>query len=132
MLTPSNFQRSAGSRWSDYDLLQRKPVSSFGGPQLEKISFDMILDISFGVNPQSQLQILRDIRDTGEVHPLVINDKMITDNYWRLDDLKESDLFFTNEGQIYHAVASVQLVEYSLTNYVENTFKILDILRWLK
>lgn len=131
MLTPSKWSRSGSSRWQDYDLLQRKPVSSFGGPALEKISFTIILDVNMGVNPEIQLRRLRKIRDEGEVYPLVLNNEMITQNYWRLDDIKESDNYFTGDGQLMRSEADLSLTEYSMINEIEAAFREADILRWL-
>lgn len=39
MITPMDYERESAGRWTEHDLLMRKPVSQFGGPGLEKLSF---------------------------------------------------------------------------------------------
>ena len=119
LLTPSNYNREASGRWSEHDLLMRKPVSQYGGPGLEKLSFDILLDADHGINPDKQLQKLRKMRDTGAVFPLVIGGKPVSQSSWRLDSLKESDQFFTFDGQLQQCKVAVQLTEYTDTNDTE-------------
>ena len=65
MITPTNYERESEARWAEHALQLRKPVSQFGGPGLEKLSFDIILDADHGVSPAAQLKKLRRMRDTG-------------------------------------------------------------------
>ena len=67
MITPSEFQRSGESRWSEHDLILRKPVSQFKGPGLEKVTFKIQLRADHNITPSSQLKKLRQMRDTGAV-----------------------------------------------------------------
>ena len=59
LLTPTKYSRSASGRWSEHELLMRKPVSQFGGPGLEKLSFDLILDAGHGIDPASGASITK-------------------------------------------------------------------------
>lgn len=119
LLTPSNYDREASGRWAEHDLLMRKPVSQFGGPGLEKLSFDILLDAGHGISPDRQLEKLRKMRDMGAVFPLVIGGQPVSQSSWRLDSLKESDHFFTSMGQLQQCRVSIQLTEYADTNDTE-------------
>lgn len=119
MLTPSNFGRESEARWAEHGLLLRKPVSQFGGPGLEKLSFDIILDADHGIKPDEQLKKLRKMRDTGAVFPLVIGGKPVTQNYWRLDSVKEGNCYWTPNGKLQQCIASLQLTEYEEGNHTE-------------
>lgn len=119
MLTPQKFEREGSSRWKDHDLLLRKPVSQFAGPSLEKISFTIILSAMHGINPETQLKALRDIRDRGIVLPLVLDSKPISDNYWRLDSVKEGNNIFDGSGWCFHSEVELSLTEYDDSNYIE-------------
>ena len=119
LLTPSNYAREASGRWAEHDLLMRKPVSQFGGPGLEKLSFDILLDAGHGISPDKQLGKLRKMRDMGAVFPLVIGGKPVSQSSWRLDSLKESDHYFTAAGQLQQCKVSVQLTEYADMNSTE-------------
>lgn len=119
LLTPSNYARESSGRWSEHDLLMRKPVSQFGGPGLEKLSFDILLDAGHGIDPDKQLQKLRKMRDLGTVFPLVIGGKPVSQSSWRLDSLKEGEHYFTATGELQQCKVSVQLTEYMDANDIE-------------
>ena len=119
MLTPSNYAREASGRWSEHELMMRKPVSQFGGPGLETLSFDILLDAGHGIDPDKQLQKLRKMRDLGAVFPLVIGGKPVSQSSWRLDSLKEGEHYFTASGELQQCKVSVQLTEYMDVNDIE-------------
>ena len=119
MLTPSNYARESSGRWAEHELLMCKPVSQFGGPGLEKLSFDILLDAGHGISPDKQLQKLRKMRDMGAVFPLVIGGKPVSQSSWRLDSLKESDHYFTATGELQQCKVAVQLTEYMDANDTE-------------
>ena len=119
LLTPSNYARESSGRWSEHELLMRKPVSQFGGPGLEKLSFDILLDAGHGISPDKQLKKMRKMRDVGAVFPLVIGGKPVSQSSWRLDSLKESDQYFNATGQLIQCKVSVQLTEYMDVNDIE-------------
>ena len=110
MITPTNYE---------HDLLLRKPVSQFGGPGLEKLSFSIILDADHGVSPALQLKKLRKMRDTGAVFPLVIGGRPVTQNSWRLDSVKEGNCYWTPDGQLQQCIAQLSLTEYEEGNHTE-------------
>ena len=112
VLTPKDFSRESSARWSEHSLLLRKPVSQFGGAGLEKISFTVLLHMNLGVDPLKQLELLRKMRDTGAVFPLVIGGKPLTQNLWRLDSVKEGNFFFMGDGKIQCCEAALELTEY--------------------
>ena len=119
MLTPKDYERESSGRWSEHDLILRKPVSQFGGAGLEKITFSILLDADHGIDPEKQLKILRKMRDTGEVFPLIIGGSPVSQNYWRLDSIKESGHIFTPEGLLMQCTPQLSLTEYEDGNYTE-------------
>jgi phage protein U len=119
MITPTNYERESTARWAEHDLLLRKPVSQFGGPGLEKLSFSIILDADHGVSPALQLKKLRKMRDTGAVFPLVIGGRPVTQNSWRLDSVKEGNCYWTPDGQLQQCIAQLSLTEYEEGNHTE-------------
>lgn len=119
MLTPTKFERESSGRWAEHALLLRKPVSQFGGPGLEKLSFSIILDADHGISPADQLKKLRKMRDIGAVFPLVIGGRPVTQNSWRLDSLKEGDCYWTPDGKLQQCIAQVTLTEYEEGNLTE-------------
>lgn len=119
MITPMDYERESAGRWSEHDLLMRKPVSQFGGPGLEKLTFSIILDMVHGVDPQKQLEKLRKMRDSGAVFPLVIGGKPVSQCYWRLDSIKETGHYWSADGHLLQCTPALTLTEYDDSNYVE-------------
>ena len=119
LLTPKDYEREGAARWSEHDMILRKPVSQFGGAGLEKLTFGIILDADHGINPAVQLRKLRTMGDTGAVFPLIIGGVPVTQNYWRLDSIKEAGHFFTSDGQLLQCTPQLTLTEYEDGNYEE-------------
>lgn len=112
MRTFSEFNRNSTARWSKHDLIGQKPVLEFLGSDIEKISFKMLLRKDKGVTPEDELERLRQIRDTGEVFSLIIDDKPVSDNFWVIESLDESVAYWGKSGQMLSAEVSVTLQEY--------------------
>ena len=119
MLTPMDYERESTGRWTEHDLLMRKPVSQFGGPGLEKLTFSIILDAAHNIDVAKQLEKLRTMRDTGAVFPLIIGGKPVSQCYWRLDSIKEAGHYWTADGRLLQCTPSLTLTEYDDSNYVE-------------
>ena len=119
MITPTDYERESAGRWTEHDLLMRKPVSQFGGPGLEQLTFRIILDAAHGIDPQQQLETLRTMRDTGAVFPLIIGGKPVSQCYWRLDSIKEAGHYWTADGQLLQCTPALTLTEYDDSNYIE-------------
>lgn len=119
LLTPSDFERSGDARWNTHDVILKKPVSQFTGPGQENISFKLQLRSDYGVNPNTQLQTLRMMRDTGMVFPLIIGGRPVAQNYWYIESLGEGDAVFDTYGKPLAITASVSLKEYDDSNYTE-------------
>lgn len=119
LLTPSEFQRSSQSRWEEHDLILHKPVSQFKGAGLEKLTFKIHLRADHNVSPITQLMELRRMRDTGEVFPLIIGGRPVTQNYWRLDSISEENNYYNSVGRLIQSTANVSLTEYDDSNYKE-------------
>lgn len=87
-------------------------MPEFIGPGQEDISFNIRLDASLGVNPEEELQKLRDMRDTGEVSELIIGGKPVTDNPWVLQSMYERPKSFSGSGQLITVDVEIALKEY--------------------
>lgn len=124
MITPSNLSVTGSGRWSDHDVIHQKPVSEFVGPGLEELSFDIILSAQHGINPDDQVKELRQMRDTGAVFPLIIGGKPVSQNYWRIESLSESDNYYTSTGKRTRSTVNVKLKEYYDKNYKEEKSKL--------
>ena len=110
--TLDGMKRSGSARWATHDIMSNKPVLEFTGPGLEEISFSMRLDATLGINPSTELEVLRDMRDKGEISQLILNGKPITNHKWIVESLSENWEQIDNSGRLLVATVDVSLKEY--------------------
>ena len=111
--TFSNYGRSGSGRWAKHDLIGRKPVMEFLGPDVEKVSMKIQLRTDHGINPESELGRLRKMRDTGAVFPFILGGAPVSDNYWLLEDIGENVSYWRAGGKILSVSVDITLTEYS-------------------
>ena len=111
--TISDYGRSGSGRWAKHDLIGRKPVMEFLGPDVEKVSMKIQLRTDHGINPESELGRLRKMRDTGAVFPFILGGAPVSDNYWLLEDIGENVNYWRAGGKILSVSVDITLTEYS-------------------
>lgn len=111
--TFSDYGRSGSGRWAKHDLIGRKPVMEFLGPDVEKVSMKIQLRTDHGINPESELGRLRKMRDTGAVFPFILGGASVSDNYWLLEDIGENVSYWRAGGKILSVSVDITLTEYS-------------------
>ena len=111
--TFSDNGRSGSGRWAKHDLIGRKPVMEFLGPDVEKVSMKIQLRTDHGINPESELGRLRKMRDTGAVFPFILGGAPVSDNYWLLEDIGENVSYWRAGGKILSVSVDITLTEYS-------------------
>lgn len=111
--TFSDYGRSGSGRWAKHDLIGRKPVMEFLGPDVEKVSMKIQLRTDHGINPESELGRLRKMRDTGAVFPFILGGTPVSDNYWLLEDIGENVSYWRAGGKILSVSVDITLTEYS-------------------
>lgn len=122
LLTPTKLTQGTSSRWQEHDLILKKPVSEFLGPGLKQVSFDIILSAIHGIEPNDEIKQLMEMCEKGEVFPLLIAEKPVSSNYWRLENVSVGETYYDAEGKLTHAVVSVGLKEYDDSNYKEEGY----------
>lgn len=111
--TFNDYGRSGSGRWAKHDLIGRKPVMEFLGPDVEKVSMKIQLRTDHGINPESELERLRKMRDTGAVFPFILGGAPVSDNYWLLEDIGENVSYWRAGGKILSVSVNITLTEYS-------------------
>ena len=111
--TFSDYGRSGSGRWAKHDLIGRKPVMEFLGPDVEKVSMKIQLRTDHGINPEIELGRLRKMRDTGAVFPFILGGAPVSDNYWLLEDIGENVSYWRAGGKILSVSVDITLTEYS-------------------
>lgn len=109
-----DFSRTGAGRWAKHDLVGRKPVLEFLGPDIEKISMKIQLRVDHGINPESELERLRKMRDDGEVFPLILGGSPVSNEYWTIESIGENVSFWRAGGKISSVTVDISLQEYSI------------------
>ncbi|MDT8901824.1 phage tail protein [Anaeroselena agilis] len=114
ILTFHDFQRDGAGRWATHEIIgqDRKPVLEFIGPDLETISFSILLSKTLGVEPIDELKKLRQLRDNGVVCTFTLGGNLVTTNQWVVTKVSESHASYTNKGALLAARVYISLTEY--------------------
>lgn len=112
VLTFKNFKREVSATWNSIDRIGMKPLTEFGGADLQKISFDVTLDASLGVRPIKLIKIIDRMIEAGELNELVIGKKRVGKNKWAITKVTQSWDVILRGGELYKATMNLSLQEY--------------------
>ena len=110
--TLRDMQRQGTARFATHEIIGKKPLREFLGPGLEKITFQIQLSASLGVDPASEMKTLRELRDKGEALEFVLGGSAVGEELWTIEDLSEEWSRINGQGTIIFATVSVTLQEY--------------------
>lgn len=110
VLTWNTASRTGRARWAKHERLGRKPLTEFTGADLEQFELAIRLDAVLGVNPSTQLDALRDIRDEGE--PKILTLGGAVQGYFALENLSETWRNTDGRGRLVLVDVSLSLTEY--------------------
>lgn len=112
LLTFSNMTREIGSRWTTHPAIKKREKTEFLGPELAKISMDITLDYSLGVNPRNMISKIEKIVNDGTVENLIIGGKKIGANKYRITNITENWDTIVHGGVLYRATVALTFEEY--------------------
>ena len=110
--TFDEFGRQSDSRWQSHDIIGQKPLLEFVGPNLEEISFKMLLRKDLGVSPENEVKKLRKLRDEGTVVPLIIGNRPVGNGFWVITAVSEKHDFWSKFGNAQSIEVTGTLKEY--------------------
>lgn len=76
VLTPREMEGGGEARFADHEVIGYKPVDEFLGPGLETLNLTVNLSVYLGVNPEKELEALREMRDTGRAESLFFGNRL--------------------------------------------------------
>lgn len=112
ILSFRDFKLSASSAWGEHKRSGQKSEWEFLGPNAEKVSFVIVLDANFGVNPRREIEKLIEYVESGAINPLVIGGRKIG-NRWRATSLSSTWAHIMNDGKLIKASVSITIEEYA-------------------
>lgn len=112
ILTFSNFRRDIASRYSRSEVIGQKPRTSYVGPGLDTVTFEVQLNVSNGYNPMDYIvEFIKYARD-GEAHPLVIGPNTIGVDKWLITAMGTPYKTFGPGGVVISASIELTFEEY--------------------
>lgn len=106
-----DFRREGAPRMAMHERIGNKAVAEYVAPGTEEVTMEILLSASRGVSPQRELQTLRTMRDEGELFPVFIGGRPLSQNKWYIKDINENVQFWTMMGHIQSVTVSLTLAE---------------------
>lgn len=110
--TFSDFSRKGDPRLGSHDIIGGKSRLEFIAAANEEISMSIKLSTGIGLDPEKELEDLREMRDTGAVFNLFIGGKPVSENKWIISSMGEDVKYFNDKGEIISVDVSLTLKEY--------------------
>lgn len=111
-LTFKNFKREISSTWNTIDRIGLKPMVEYGGPNLQTVSMEIVLQASLGVKPKTLLRTLERMTEGSEAYELVLGKRRIGKNKWVITKCSEVYDVILRGGEIFKATVTLTLQEY--------------------
>jgi phage protein U len=106
-----NLKQEVSGRWSEHEIIGKKPKSEFTGADLRSFSFEIMVDINLGYKPHSILKKIHRLVEKGKVDTLMIGTHKIGSK-WKMTNASDSfDVVYAG-GELAKASISVTLKEY--------------------
>lgn len=112
ILTLDNFVRRNSVRFAKNNVLLRKPVSQYTGPDLDTIRFSINLKAQFGVNPKAEYDKLVHIQREGLILTILIGTTVFGVYRWRIANLSIPQDIIDNKGFCVSSTVDVSFEEY--------------------
>ncbi len=109
VLNYESVSRTATGKYADHQVIKRKPISEWTGPDLDQVSISMTFNASLGIDPAAESDKLREMIN-GKAHSLVLGNE-----HWGMFTIRnvtdESEIFM--RGQRWIVTVTVDLVEWA-------------------
>ncbi len=112
VITMNRLKREMGATWNTMDRIGQKPLVEYGGPNLQTLSMEIVLDASLGIKPRNMLRTLERMAEGREAYEMVLGRKLVGKNKWVVTRCSAAYDVILREGEIYKATVELNLQEY--------------------
>lgn len=105
--------REISGRWATHETMGTKPKAEYLGPGLQSMNLTIYLSASLGVRPRSVLEAVEGMVETGMAEYLIIGNKPIGKNPFRLIASSETWATIFSRGELAKATLAITLEEYT-------------------
>ena len=113
VFTFSELTREVTSRWTNHELQGVKPKPEFLGAGLQTASLTITLSATLGVRPRDVLEAIENMVENGTAETLVIGNRPVGSNPFRLTGSSEAWNTVYNRGELARATLTISLEEYT-------------------
>lgn len=113
VFTFSELTREVTSRWTNHEPQGVKPKPEFLGAGLQTASLTITLSATLGVRPRDVLEAIENIVENGTAETLVIGNRPVGSNPFRLTGSSEAWNTVYNRGELARATLTISLEEYT-------------------
>lgn len=112
-MTFRNMNREISGRWADHEVMGSKPKPEFLGAANQTVTMEIMLSASLGVRPRQVLEAIEGMVESGTAEYLVIGNKPVGKNPFRLMSSSEAWGAVYNRGELAKATVTISLEEYT-------------------
>ena len=112
VLTFNNLSRTVKGRWTQHNIIDRKPKPEFLGPDLDGMTFKVSLSAMHGVKPRKTIETIEKAITKGTVLPFVVGGKKVGSNSWVITAVSETWNCVYSKGELVTADVNLTLMEY--------------------
>lgn len=112
VLNFNNFQKTVSANWGKHERKGKKPRSEFLNPELQGITFTIVLNAQHGVRPRKTLESIERAIESGCVESLVIGAAKVGKNKWKIMQMSETWDTILSHGELMKASLDLTLEEY--------------------
>ncbi len=113
VFTFSELTREVTSRWTNHEPQGVKPKPEFLGAGLQAASLTITLSATLGVRPRDVLEAIENMVENGTAETLVIGNRPVGSNPFRLTGSSEAWNTVYNRGELARATLTISLEEYT-------------------
>ena len=113
VLTFKDFKREGGAKYATHEVIGQPPKLEFLHRELEKLSLEIDLVSSLGVNPEDEIQKITDMCNDGEANYLIFGGQVYGDCQWIIESYSEDVKYFGADGETILSKVSLKLTEYN-------------------
>ena len=113
VFTFSELKREVTSRWTNHEPQGVKPKPEFLGAGLQTASLTITLSATLGVRPRDVLEAIENMVENGTAETLVIGNRPVGSNPFRLTGSSEAWNTVYNRGELARATLTISLEEYT-------------------
>lgn len=113
VFTFSKLTREVTSRWTNHEPQGVKPKPEFLGAGLQTASLTITLSATLGVRPRDVLEAIENMVENGTAETLVIGNRPVGSNPFRLTGSSEAWNTVYNRGELARATLTISLEEYT-------------------